>query len=159
MTVPETSVDALLDHIETVFKEYPELKAKMLDEVGEELLSEVQSQMAISGLHAGGGRLRQWQKYHVGSRKGYVAVRPIGSKEGATTGPNSPGAITNYVDGGHAVRRRTANAKRSRKSRATVAAVPGRHFYAATNRMAEAYGSRRARELAVEFVRRLEGAG
>lgn len=88
-----------------------------------------------------------------------MAVRPIGSKEGATTGPNSPGAITNYVDGGHAVRRRTANAKRSRKSRATVAAVPGRHFYAATNRMAEAYGSRRARELAVEFVRRLEGAG
>lgn len=157
--MPETSIDALFDHIEGAFKRYPELKAKVLDEVGDELLSEVQGQMAISGLHAGGGRLRGWQKYHVGSRKGYVAVRPIGSKEGAATGPNGPGAITNYVESGHAVRRRTANAKRSRKSRATVAAVPGRHFYAAANSMAEAYGSRRVRELAAEFVRLLEGSG
>lgn len=155
--MPETSIDGLFDRIEDTFKAYPRMKGEMLEGLGAELQGEVLGQMAGTDLHNGGGRLRHWQKYHVGSRKGYVAVRPIGSKDGAVTGPNGPGAITNYVDSGHAVRRRTATAKRRRKSRATVAAVPGRHFYAATSRLVGEKGSRWVRELAAAFVRRLEG--
>ena len=88
----EVSVDELFDHIEQVFNEFPQLKGKVLEKFGAELQGEVLGQMAGTDLHAAGGRLRSWQKYHVGSRKGYVAVRPIGSKEGAVTGPNGPGA-------------------------------------------------------------------
>lgn len=152
--MPEVGIETALDRIETAFKEYPELKARVLESLGKDLEGEMLSQMASSGLHAQGGRLRNWQSYHVGSGKGYVAVRPIGSKEGAATGPNGPGAITNYSEAGHAVRR----PRSKRKSRAKMLAAPGRHFYAATAAVAEAAGERRVRELVAEFVKRLEGS-
>lgn len=151
--MPDASIDAALERIEATFAEYPELKAKVLEQLGNELEAEVLSQMASSGLHNQGGRLRNWQSYHIGSKKGYVAVRPIGSKDGAATGPNGPGAITNYAESGHGVRRRRSN----RRSRAKMLAVPGRHFYAATTSTAEKLGERVVRELAETLVKRLEG--
>lgn len=155
--MPEVTVDELFDRIVAAFEEFPGLKERALEELGQELTADVLGKMAASGLHNGGGRLREWQQYHIGSRKGYVAVRPIGSKEGATTGRNSPGAITNYVEGGHAVRRRSATATTRRRSQARLAAVPGRHFYAATASSAEERGNRLMRELGEELVARLEG--
>lgn len=152
--MPEVGIDAALNRIEAAIKEYPELKKRVLESLGMELEGETLSQMASSGLHAQGGRLRNWQSYHIGSGKGYVAVRPLGSKEGAATGPNGPGAITNYVESGHGVRQRRSK----RKSRAKLLAVPGRHFYSATASVAEVIGGRKIQELALEFAKRLEGS-
>lgn len=149
----EVGIDQVFDHIEEVLRDtFPSLKRRTLQTLAKELREEVLSQMATSGLNKKGGRLRKWQRYHVGSKNGYVAVRPVGSVEGAEPGPKGPGAITNYVESGHAVRR----ARRGR-SRATMMAVPGYHFYADTiARRAEAVGAERIQELAEELVRRLE---
>ncbi len=148
----EVGIDQVFDHIEEVLRDtFPALKGQALEDLGQALREDVLAQMSTAQLHDQGGRLREWQSYHVGSHKGYVAVRPVGSAEGAKTGPNGPGAITNYVESGHAVRR-----ARQGRSRARMMAVPGYHFYAAVARRAEAAGSERIRALAEELVRRLE---
>lgn len=75
------------------------------------------------------GRVAGWQDKCVGSGGGYAAVRPIASSSGA----NSPGAITNYLENGHAIRSPGANAARY-KPRIKVLYVNGRGFYNAARR-------------------------
>lgn len=72
------------------------------------------------------GRIAGYQQKYVGSGGGYAAVRATDS----STGANSPGALTNYLENGHAIRRPSGSAKRY-KPRIRTLYVAGRGFYAA----------------------------
>lgn len=72
------------------------------------------------------GHVAGWQEKYIGSGGGYAAVRPTNS----SSGPDSPGAITNYLENGHARRRPSGRAKRYRP-RIKVLYVNGRGFYSA----------------------------
>lgn len=139
-----------------ILKEQPARRRELHDRLGDLAKSEVDAQIASSGMKNGGGRLRGWQEKHVGSGGGYAAVRAIrGRGPGETLEQqyaNSPGAITNYNEGGHKVRHSTGNAKRLRKGRAKVSYVEGYHYYKGANAALEskviAEGQKYADELA-----------
>lgn len=100
-----------------------------------------------------GGMIKGWQIPHVGSFGGYAAIRAMGSKEGASTGRNSPGAITNYLENGHRIRPATKPTKRKLK----VAYVNGRHFYQRATAALEAKALALAQKFADELAERLRG--
>ena len=70
------------------------------------------------------GHVAGWQERYIGSGGGYAAVRVADS----SSGPNSPGAITNYLENGHARRRPGGNAKLY-QPRIKVVYISGRGFY------------------------------
>lgn len=91
------------------------------------------------------GDLQRWQKAYVGSGGGYAAVRA----EDTSTGANSPGAVTNYVNSGHKIRRAANGMRGRRKRRIRVAYVDGRYFYQSAARDMESALA----PLAEKFVR------
>lgn len=103
------------------------------------------------------GKIRRWQQPHVGSRGGYAAIRAIGSTEGAPTGKDSPGAITNYLESGHKIRL-PGGGKRYRP-KINVLYVNGRHFYQSTRRTAEPKAMRLARDFADRVGEGIAGGG
>ena len=91
-------IDGLKEVIQTL-ETTPEVirqaRAEFFDETGEVLLEAVQR-------HIGGsGRVAGVQESHVGSGKGYVAVRPMAK---TNLDGYAAGYITNALENGHAVR-------------------------------------------------------
>lgn len=156
-SVDTRPLERAFEALEEAEKAFPGAKKQMLEALGRELQEDVTDNMATSGLRNSGGRLRAWQKYHVGSKGGYVAVRAIGTADGGASGPNGPGAITNYTENGHKVRRPSGTAKQRRRSRAKVPAVPGHHYYRATESGVEQRAEAALVRLAEDMARRMEG--
>lgn len=77
-------------------------------------------------IHDARGKIAGYQEKAVGAGGGYAAVRP----NKAPGGPNGAGAVTNYLEIGHAIRRPGGSAKRY-KPRIRTLHVAGRGFYAA----------------------------
>lgn len=98
------------------------------------------------------GHVSGWQTKYIGTGGGYAAVRAAD----AGSGPDSPGAITNYLENGHAIRRPGGRSPRYRP-RIKVLYVDGRGFYNAARpslpRMLQSEVDRWGREVAG----RLEG--
>ena len=63
-------LDRLLDGWESLQRDFPGMKRELLEELGRSLLEDVRSEIG------GGGQVQGWQERYVGSRNGYVAVRP-----------------------------------------------------------------------------------
>lgn len=100
-------IDGLKEVIQTL-ETTPEVirqaRAEFFDETGEVLLEAVQR-------HIGGsGRVAGVQESHVGSGKGYVAVRPMAK---TNLDGYAAGYITNALENGHAVRPASGKAKRN----------------------------------------------
>ena len=141
MSVEYKGLEELDRRFASAMKERPELRRQMHTEVSKELQYEVLDQIDRVGIGQSRGRagnanrpsggLRDWQGRYVGTGGGYAAVRPIGKADGGGTGRNSAGAITNYLERGHKVRRPTGKAKRQRKSRGKVGYARGYYFYTA----------------------------
>lgn len=93
------------------------------------------------------GHISGWQTKYIGSDGGYVAIRATD----ISSGSNSPGAITNYLENGHAIRRPNWGNPRYRR-RVNVLYVDGRGFYAAVRpslpRMLQSEVDRWGREVA-----------
>lgn len=115
-----------LDKVETALEAAPqairEARAQVFEEMGEELLGVVRQRIG------GSGRVAGVQEYRVGSGKGYVAVR---AKAKTELDGYAAGYITNALEGGHEVRKASADTKRKRKrrSRARLDRVPGKFMY------------------------------
>ena len=124
-------LDELDRRFADVLKERPELRKQMHTEAAQALQTEVRDQISRTGIVERTGKLKGWQNNYVGTGGGYAAVRAIGGNEGGGTGPNSAGAITNYLQSGHKVRPPTGDAKHPRKSRARQQYVKGYYFYTA----------------------------
>lgn len=153
-------LDRLLKSWNRILKEYPVAKRNLLNDLGQEILKDVQANIRASGMRHGGGRLANWQHYYIGSFLGYTAVRAVGSKEGFRPGDNSPGAITNYTENGHRIRRPDRSGTRSRRYRPeiNVASVSGYHYYHSAKFEAKQKGEAEVRALAEALMNRLGGA-
>lgn len=100
--VDTTEIAKLSDALESVLKELPEMRKKVHEEIGADILKIVRKNIGRS-INDAHGKIRGWQENYVGSRGGYAAVRPIGGK-GPKSYDDSPGAITNYLEVGHTAR-------------------------------------------------------
>ena len=129
MGIEFTGFDELDRRFADALKERPELRRQMHEEVALALLAEVRGQMASTGVVRRTGRLEGWQEKYVGTGGGYAAVRPIGKDDGGGTGPNSAGAITNYVNSGHRTRPPSDRTGARKRKRARREYVIGKYFY------------------------------
>lgn len=126
-------LDRLSKALGEIVKKAPDMQRGVHEKLGDSLRTVVQGNVR-SHLNDSHGKISGWQKKYVGSRGGYVAVRATDS----SSGPNSPGAITNYLENGHAMRKNSLHSKRQsrrmRQMRYQAASnwVRGRHFYLAS---------------------------
>jgi len=146
-------MDQLEAALTELLKEIPEARREMHERIATVLKGEVDKQIDASGLMDRSGKVKRWQVSSVGSGGGYAAVRA----EKGSTGANSPGAITNYLESGHKIRSASGKAKRLRKSRAKKPYVSGYHFYQAARRNAQNIAIAEAQKYAEEIARKLEG--
>lgn len=106
------------------------------ERLGAQMLTGVRGNVA-GMLNDAHGHVAGWQQKYIGSGGGYAAVRATDT----ASGPNSPGAITNYNENGHAIRRPKGKTPRYRP-RIYMLYVNGRGFYNAyrgqLNRMLQA---------------------
>ncbi|WP_125115965.1 hypothetical protein [Agathobaculum sp. Marseille-P7918] len=110
-----------------------EVKRKRADQralherLGARMQTEVHGKIAgmMNNAHGGRDKVASWQKTYIGSGGGYAAVRPVSPP----TGKGSPGAITNAIVSGHAIRRPSGRAKRGYKPDIHVLRVNGINFY------------------------------
>lgn len=156
-SVDASELDALIDRWAKLLQDYPGIKGELMERVGKRMEQAVRGQVRASGMKDGGSKVAGWQKYYVGSRRGYAAVRAIGSSEGAAPGPNSPGAITNYTELGHLVRQASGKSGKRRASRRKVGAVKGYHYYERSEGQVEEIGSIELPAFAAEIAARLGG--
>lgn len=140
-------LDRVIKGLETTAQVIREARGEVMDEMGQELLGGVQRRIG------GSGRVAGVQEYHVGSGRGYVAVR---AKAETDLDGYAAGYVTNSLENGHAIRQPSGTAKRRQKSRAKIASVPGKHMYWETReteaeRMAE-NGAKRIEEAALRHL-------
>lgn len=137
--------------LERVISRAPELRAELHEELAQLLKDEVDG--AISGTVADReGRIKDWQEQRVGSKGGYAAISPARSP----SGKNGAGAITNYLESGHVIRRPGGGAHRY-KPRIKTVFVSGRHFYSAARGRIEPRAIALIEEFANKLVEELEG--
>ena len=139
-----------LDRVVKALEDLPgtlrEARAQVMEEMGEELLGAVQQRIG------GTGRIAGAQDYHVGSSKGYVAVR---AKAKTDLGRYAAGYVTNAREGGHEIRK-PANA--GTRSRAKLSRVPGKYMYRDTGELeAERLAETAAERIEQAAVQALEG--
>lgn len=144
-------LEELDKRLELLLKEAPEAKRKLHEELAVMAKQEVDIQIAAS-LDDSNGKIQNWQTEHVGSGGGYAAVRPTDK----TTGDNSPGAITNYLESGHSIRPPSGTARRY-KPKIKVPYVDGRHFYQNARRNVTANAIYIAEKFADDLAKKIMG--
>lgn len=159
VSLDATALDRLLDSWEKLLKDFPSMKQKLLEDLGEELLGNVRQKI---GGKTGKDTVQDWQERYLGSRNGYVAVRPKAKtyKETKSGKKYAVGYVTNVIEGGHR-HRRPSQVKRDGyryRPRIEHPAVPGKHFYAAVRAQLSGMGQREVAALAEKIARRLEGS-
>jgi hypothetical protein len=121
---------------EHILRELPGARRRLHEEVGAAILAEVREHITSTGINDARGRVKGYQEHFVGSGGGYAAVRAVRGR-GPHGSSDSPGAITNYLENGHKIRRSSGTAKRRRKGRAKKPYVDGYGFYEAARANAE----------------------
>ncbi|HOR12288.1 MAG TPA: hypothetical protein PKX46_00070 [Clostridia bacterium] len=151
-SVDTRALDALSRDIDKLLREAPRMRRELHEELAEVMKRTVDTSIA-GALNDSHGKIQSWQERYVGTGGGYAVVRPLKGE----TGPNSPGAITNYLESGHKIRSATTSAKRRRRSRARMAYVDGRHFYSQSAKDVEAPAIAAAQKLVDRMAKILEG--
>ena len=156
-SVQTDGLDRILASWDALQRDFPAMKRELLEELGRELLSRVQGKIP------GTGTVRGWQERYIGSKNGYVAIRPKAKTYQTTAGGKryAVGHVTNAIEGGHKHRGPSQTPRDGYRYRAriNVPAVPGLHFYASVRSQLSALGAEQLRALAAEVAARLEGHG
>lgn len=147
-------LEELTENLNALLAKAPEARRKLHEELADMAKKEVDAQIVASGIQDDQGKIREWQEEHVGSGGGYAAVRAAKG----STGDNSPGAITNYIESGHKIRQPSSNAKHY-KPRINMPYVEGRHFYQNAQRNVDAKAVQIAEQFAEKLADRIEGGG
>jgi len=145
--------NAFWERWQDTIEQLPGLKEAMLEKIGRRAQSEVWSAIDRSGLNDARGRVKRWQNPHVGSGRGYVAVRPDSVEASAGYRDRqvlNAGALTNFLASGHRVRGPSGRARRY-QPRARMTRVRGFGFY----EKARAEAEKIAVQEAEDFLRRL----
>lgn len=154
-TVDHTGWDAFWVQWSKAMGQIPGLKAAVLEEAGDAARDAVRDAVDASGLNDRRGRVKLWQNRHVGSKGGYVAVRPDSVE--VTAGPRdrqvlNAGALTNYLTSGHQTRKPTGRNKRY-VPQARMTKTRGYSFY----KTAAVQAKRIALEAARDYLDRIGG--
>jgi hypothetical protein len=142
----------LEEDLKAILQELPEARRGLHERIAKIAKEEVDRQIDASGLDDKTGKIKSWQESHVGSGGGYAAVRPVKG----STGANSPGAITNYLESGHRIREPSGKVDKYR-SRIKKPYVGGYHFYQAAGTVLEAKAISEAEKFVEEIRQKLEG--
>lgn len=121
--VMRRDLDKLSARLCNIARRFPEMQREMHEKLGDALLRTVRGQIAGS-LRDSRGRIAGYQAKYIGARGGYAAVRAANRG----TGANSPGAITNYLENGHKIRRPSGRSKYKYRPRIHRAYVDGFHW-------------------------------
>lgn len=128
----------IAEKLDSIIKQFPDRKQEILDAIGSESLETLQRNIR-QFVNDENGFITSAQEYVIGSRRSYVAIRPIyrparyqeKSANWKNRGRYSAKVITNYLEYGHPVRKATV---RGYKSRAHTAYVAPRAFYGVTQK-------------------------
>lgn len=134
-------------------EQIPGLKEDMMKRIGESVQATVRVSIDRSGLSDHRGQVKRWQNPHVGSRKGYVAIRADSVEVAAGNNDKqrlNAGALTNFLTSGHKVRGPSGRTKRY-QPRARMTRVRGFDFYKKAKEEAEKI----ALQEAEDFLRNL----
>ncbi len=150
-----SGLDRVLDRWDELLRDFPAMKRQLLEDLGKQLLSGVRGEIR------GTGTVQSWQERYLGSKNGYVAVRPKADTYKVTAHGKryAVGYVTNAIEGGHRHRTPSQQPRDGYHYRARIntPAVPGRHFYAAVRGRMEQMGQSEVQALAARVARRLEG--
>lgn len=142
----------------------PGLKEQMLETIGERIRAEVTNDVEPSGIKDRRGRVKLWQQWFIGSKKGYTAVRavsedvPAGYRKrttGIPMGTMNAGALTNFLVSGHRVRGPSGRAKRY-QPRARMTRIKGHDFYTKAQAEAEKIAMQEAEAMLRELKEKLQ---
>lgn len=154
-SVELSGLDQMLEAWDALQRDYPELKRDMLDDIGKQILSDVREEIP------GTGTVRSWQERYIGSRNGYVAVRPKAKTYQTTKSGKqyAVGYVTNAIENGHKHRkpRQTPREGYKYRGRLNVPAVPGLHFYRTVRGQLVSMGNDELQALAATVAARLGG--
>lgn len=125
-------LDELERDIADLIKSFPDMQRELHEEFANTIKKKVDSEI-VASLKNGASKIKRWQGKYVGSYGGYAAVRAVDN----STGSESPGAITNYLENGHKIRKPTGRNKRY-KPRINKIYVDGYHFYSKASNNLEA---------------------
>ena len=139
------SLEQLDQDMAEAVRQTPEIKRDVLTELGQQLLTQVRSNIG------GTGKVQRWQHVHLGSGGGYVAIHP--AENTADEYGRAVGAVTNAIDSGHKIRPPSGKAKRY-WPRIHKAQVPGKQMYDRVN--TEAAVDQAAAALALRLAQNLE---
>lgn len=114
-----------MDRLDRLTAALPAQRRQAVQRLGS-LAEEAVRSSIRAGVQDSRGRVQSWQQKRLGSGGGYAAVSP--ARRGApprysATGPNSPGAVTNYLEHGwlHRSGRRVGPRWMYRQARARLA--------------------------------------
>ena len=140
------------ENLERAMKEFPADRRAAHEELGKILKQRLDASISarVNDAH---GKIRGWQEVHVGSRGGYVAIRPAKNP----SGKDGAAAVTGYLESGHRIRLPSGKAKRLQKSRIRVAYIRGRYFYRDTAREIERDAQQIMENLAQTVAKKIEG--
>lgn len=150
-SVEFNQLDKLEQDIDKMLKEFPNARKELHEAFADVLYDTLQSEINQS-VKDSSGKIKKFQGKYVGSKGGYAAVRAIDT----STGANSPGAITNYLENGHSIRR-SAGKNPKYKPRIKKVYVDGRHFYQRTSVKSESQLIAIAEKFADRLVEQLGG--
>ena len=145
----EVQVDLKFPSASKLAAAFREVRDKYIAEGGERLHQTVESSIRMSGMTIRSGDILSWQTPY--PSKGYTAVRPTNT----STGANSPGAITNYLESGHKIRGVSGTAMRYRP-RIHVPRVTGFRFYESARAAADKITGEIAARCADEVAKKIE---
>lgn len=155
-----SELESLSQALNELLEEFPEMRRELHEQLGKLAKHEVDNAINASGLNDSNGKIRRWQEIYIGSKGGYAAVRPIYT----STGENSPGAITRYLNQGHRIRgfNKVQSGRHRRQGggyrpRIRVSYVNGFHFYGTANITLEAKAIQLVEQFADKLANRLEG--
>ena len=154
-SIEMSSLDRIVDSWDKLLETFPDKKRAMLESLGGQLLEDVRGRIG------GSGTVQDWQERYIGSKNGYVAVRPKADTYKVTAGGKkyAVGRVTNAIENGHK-HRRPSQVRRPGyryKARIKSPAVSGKHFYAQTRSQLDSLAQSQVNALAGEIVRGLEG--
>ena len=154
-SIEMSDLDRILNIWDELLREFPAMKRDLLEDLGKKLLSGVRGEIR------GTGTVQSWQERYLGSKNGYVAVRPKADTYKVTAHGKryAVGHVTNAIENGH--RHRTPSQQPRDgyhyRPRINTPAVPGLHFYASVRSQLYGLGEEQLRALVKEVAARLEG--
>ncbi|MEA5085099.1 MAG: hypothetical protein VB018_13275 [Lachnospiraceae bacterium] len=147
-----SGLNRLGESFDRLLESMPDKRRQLHEAIADKAVQEVHSDID-KNLNDNNDKIKGWQEGSVGSGGGYAAVRAIKGE----TGANSPGAITNYLESGHAIRRPRVDRPMSQR-RVKMAAVAGRGFYADAKVNAEAIAIGLCEQFAEDLARGIGNA-